>query len=78
MPCICPYCDLTPSQVKVTLPESDQFSAKTCDGCQYQVCLCADESRTFRWIITPTVLGESLAASRHLLNTQDRSGVQLS
>ncbi|XP_046891299.1 alpha-2-macroglobulin-like isoform X2 [Hypomesus transpacificus] len=61
--------------VKVTLPESDQFGAKTCDGCQYQVCLCADESRTFRWIITPTVLGEvSVKVSAEALKTEDLCG----
>uniref|UniRef100_A0A673Z7R0 Alpha-2-macroglobulin-like n=1 Tax=Salmo trutta TaxID=8032 RepID=A0A673Z7R0_SALTR len=44
--------------VKVTLAESNQFTARPCDGCQYTLCLCAEESRTFKWILTPTALGE--------------------
>lgn len=44
--------------VKVTLAESNQFTARPCEGCQYTLCLCAEESRTFKWILTPTALGE--------------------
>lgn len=44
-------------QVQVTLAESDQFAFRSCDGCQYSVCLCGEESRTFSWIVTPAVLG---------------------
>uniref|UniRef100_A0A3B3CGI1 Alpha-2-macroglobulin-like 1 n=1 Tax=Oryzias melastigma TaxID=30732 RepID=A0A3B3CGI1_ORYME len=44
--------------VKVTLANSDQFTFKNCDGCVYSsVCLCAEESKTFSWIVTPTALG---------------------
>lgn len=44
-------------QVKVTLADSDQYTFRSCDGCQYSVCLCGEESRTFSWILTPTALG---------------------
>ncbi|XP_053480028.1 alpha-2-macroglobulin-like protein 1 isoform X1 [Ictalurus furcatus] len=44
--------------VKVTLANSQKFSANKCNGCQYTKCLCADDSRTFSWTITPLVLGE--------------------
>lgn len=44
-------------QVKVTLAASDSFTFRDCDGCQYTVCLCGEESRTFSWIVTPTSLG---------------------
>ncbi|KAK1784396.1 hypothetical protein P4O66_002201, partial [Electrophorus voltai] len=44
--------------VKVTLAQSQQFSAQSCVGCVYTHCLCADESWTFMWVITPSVLGE--------------------
>ncbi|RVE75124.1 hypothetical protein OJAV_G00013730 [Oryzias javanicus] len=45
--------------VKVTLANSDQFTFKNCDGCVYSsVCLCAEESKTFSWIVTPTALGD--------------------
>uniref|UniRef100_A0A3P9LXA8 Alpha-2-macroglobulin-like 1 n=1 Tax=Oryzias latipes TaxID=8090 RepID=A0A3P9LXA8_ORYLA len=45
--------------VKATLANSDQFTFKNCDGCVYSsVCLCAEESKTFSWIVTPTALGD--------------------
>ncbi|XP_053479917.1 alpha-2-macroglobulin-like protein 1 [Ictalurus furcatus] len=44
--------------VKVTLASSKQFSVKKCNGCLYTKCLCADDSWTFSWTITPLVLGE--------------------
>ncbi|XP_053092312.1 alpha-2-macroglobulin-like protein 1 [Pangasianodon hypophthalmus] len=44
--------------VKVTLADSQQFSAQVCVDCSYTQCLCADESWTFSWTITPLVLGE--------------------
>ncbi|XP_060738506.1 alpha-2-macroglobulin-like protein 1 [Tachysurus vachellii] len=44
--------------VKVTLARSKQFKAQQCKNCSYTKCLCADESRTFSWTITPHVLGE--------------------
>ncbi|KAI4886734.1 hypothetical protein NFI96_022087, partial [Prochilodus magdalenae] len=43
--------------VKVTLANSQQFSAQQCPGCQYTRCLCADQSWTFTWNIQPSVLG---------------------
>uniref|UniRef100_A0A3B4DFJ5 Alpha-2-macroglobulin-like protein 1 n=1 Tax=Pygocentrus nattereri TaxID=42514 RepID=A0A3B4DFJ5_PYGNA len=43
--------------VKVTLANSEQFTAQQCMGCQYTRCLCAEESWTFLWRIQPTVLG---------------------
>ncbi|XP_053479920.1 alpha-2-macroglobulin-like [Ictalurus furcatus] len=43
--------------VKVSLAGSNQFSAQVCKDCRYTSCLCADESQTFSWTITPLVLG---------------------
>uniref|UniRef100_A0A3Q3DFW4 Alpha-2-macroglobulin domain-containing protein n=1 Tax=Hippocampus comes TaxID=109280 RepID=A0A3Q3DFW4_HIPCM len=43
--------------VKVTLAQSDMYTFKNCDECQYTVCLCSEESRTLTWIVTPTALG---------------------
>ncbi|KAF7657410.1 hypothetical protein LDENG_00027790 [Lucifuga dentata] len=43
--------------VKVTLADSEQYTFRECDGCQYSLCVCGEESRTFSWIITPTSLG---------------------
>ncbi|KAF4070187.1 hypothetical protein AMELA_G00295980, partial [Ameiurus melas] len=43
--------------VKVTLAGSNQFSVQVCKNCRYTSCLCADESQTFSWTITPRVLG---------------------
>ncbi|XP_053536527.1 alpha-2-macroglobulin-like protein 1 [Ictalurus punctatus] len=44
--------------VKVILAGSNQFSAQVCENCSYTSCLCADESQTFSWTITPLVLGQ--------------------
>nr|XP_057936680.1 alpha-2-macroglobulin-like protein 1 isoform X2 [Doryrhamphus excisus] len=44
--------------VKVTLADSEQYAFRKCDGCQYSMCLCGDESRTFSWIVTPSALGK--------------------
>uniref|UniRef100_A0A8C7KAA9 Alpha-2-macroglobulin-like protein 1 n=1 Tax=Oncorhynchus kisutch TaxID=8019 RepID=A0A8C7KAA9_ONCKI len=61
--------------VKVTLAESNQFTARPCEGCQYTLCLCAEESRTFKWILTPTALGEvSVKVSAEALKTEELCG----
>ncbi|KAK2847484.1 hypothetical protein Q5P01_010483 [Channa striata] len=44
--------------VNVTLAESELYTFRNCDGCQYSVCVCGEESTTFSWIVTPTSLGE--------------------
>uniref|UniRef100_A0A672R5R5 Alpha-2-macroglobulin-like protein 1 n=1 Tax=Sinocyclocheilus grahami TaxID=75366 RepID=A0A672R5R5_SINGR len=44
--------------VKVTLADSPQFIAQPCRGCTYTQCVCSEESKTFQWIITPSVLGK--------------------
>ncbi|XP_062310598.1 alpha-2-macroglobulin-like protein 1 [Osmerus eperlanus] len=61
--------------VKVTVSQSDQFSITSCVDCQYQLCLCAIESRTFQWLITPTALGEvSVKVSAEAIKTVVRCG----
>ena len=45
-------------QAQVTLADSAQYAFRNCDGCQYSVCLCGEESRTFSWIVTPSTLGK--------------------
>uniref|UniRef100_A0A667YWP9 Alpha-2-macroglobulin-like protein 1 n=1 Tax=Myripristis murdjan TaxID=586833 RepID=A0A667YWP9_9TELE len=61
--------------VKVTLADSEQYTFRECDDCQYTVCLCGEESRTFMWIVTPTALGEvSLKVSAEALKTEQLCG----
>uniref|UniRef100_A0A4W5PDZ6 Alpha-2-macroglobulin-like protein 1 n=1 Tax=Hucho hucho TaxID=62062 RepID=A0A4W5PDZ6_9TELE len=61
--------------VKVNLAESNKFTARPCEGCQYTLCLCAEESRTFKWILTPTALGEvSLKVRADALTTKKFCG----
>ncbi|KAJ4938601.1 hypothetical protein JOQ06_003214 [Pogonophryne albipinna] len=56
--------------VKTTLADSDQYTSRNCDGCQYSVCLCGEESRTFSWIVTPTTLGQvNLKVSAEAMKT---------
>ncbi|KAL6456291.1 hypothetical protein MHYP_G00348340 [Metynnis hypsauchen] len=64
--------------VKVTLANSDQFTAQQCMGCQYTHCLCAEESWTFLWRIQPTVLGTvSFSVSAEALTTTVLCGNKL-
>ncbi|XP_034557118.1 alpha-2-macroglobulin-like protein 1 [Notolabrus celidotus] len=61
--------------VKVTLADSKQFTEKKCKGCQYKVCLCGEESRTFEWTVTPTALGQvSLEVSAKALKNVSPCG----
>ncbi|KAM9359083.1 alpha-2-macroglobulin-like protein 1 isoform 2-T2 [Symphorus nematophorus] len=61
--------------VQITLAESDQYTFRNCDGCQYSVCLCGEESRTFSWIVTPTALGQvNLKVSAEALKTDTLCG----
>ncbi|KAM6959237.1 alpha-2-macroglobulin-like [Aplochiton taeniatus] len=61
--------------VKATLSKSSEFTSRECDGCQYTLCLCGEESRTFSWIVTPTSLGEiSLKVSAEALKTDQVCG----
>ncbi|KAJ4938440.1 hypothetical protein JOQ06_003059 [Pogonophryne albipinna] len=61
--------------VKTTLADSDQYTSRNCDGCQYSVCLCGEESRTFSWIVTPTTLGQvNLKVSAEAMKTNIRCG----
>uniref|UniRef100_A0A667YGG1 Alpha-2-macroglobulin-like protein 1 n=1 Tax=Myripristis murdjan TaxID=586833 RepID=A0A667YGG1_9TELE len=61
--------------VGVTLADSEQYTFRECDDCQYTVCLCGEESRTFMWIVTPTALGEvSLKVSAEALKTEQLCG----
>jgi len=45
-------------KVKVTLADSQQFTARPCKGCTYTQCVCSEESKTFQWIVTPSALGK--------------------
>ncbi|XP_008278792.1 alpha-2-macroglobulin-like protein 1 isoform X2 [Stegastes partitus] len=61
--------------VEVTLADSDQYTFRNCDGCHYNICLCAEESRTFSWIVTPTALGKlNLKVSAEALKTDTLCG----
>ncbi|KAK5621424.1 hypothetical protein CRENBAI_006807 [Crenichthys baileyi] len=61
--------------VKVTLASSDQYTFRNCEGCQYSICLCGEESRTFSWIVTPTALGDvSLRVSAEALRNRTLCG----
>ncbi|XP_053536528.1 alpha-2-macroglobulin-like protein 1 [Ictalurus punctatus] len=61
--------------VNVSLAGSDQFSAQVCENCHYTSCLCADESQTFSWTITPLVLGEvSINVTAEAVRSSTRCG----
>uniref|UniRef100_A0A3P8V0X2 Alpha-2-macroglobulin-like 1 n=1 Tax=Cynoglossus semilaevis TaxID=244447 RepID=A0A3P8V0X2_CYNSE len=61
--------------VNVRLADSSQFTSRNCDGCQYTVCLCDQESKTFSWIVTPTDLGEvKVKVSAEAMKTNELCG----
>uniref|UniRef100_A0A3P9KCQ4 Alpha-2-macroglobulin-like 1 n=1 Tax=Oryzias latipes TaxID=8090 RepID=A0A3P9KCQ4_ORYLA len=62
-----------------TLANSDQFTFKNCDGCVYSsVCLCAEESKTFSWIVTPTALGNvTLKVSAEAEKSNKKCGTEV-
>ncbi|XP_015192992.2 alpha-2-macroglobulin-like protein 1 isoform X2 [Lepisosteus oculatus] len=61
--------------VKASLAESSDFKSQPCDGCQYTQCLCAEESKTFTWILTATTLGEvNVSVTAEALKTEDLCG----
>ncbi|XP_053480033.1 alpha-2-macroglobulin-like protein 1 [Ictalurus furcatus] len=63
--------------VKVSLAGSNQFSAQVCENCRYTSCLCADESQTFSWTITPLVLGEvSINVTAEAVRSSTRCGTR--
>ncbi len=45
-------------QVKVTPAPSSDYTLKASSDDQYSSCLCANGRKTFKWILTPSVLGE--------------------
>ncbi|TFJ98944.1 Alpha-2-macroglobulin-like protein 1 [Platysternon megacephalum] len=45
-------------RIQITLAKSEKYQVKSCKGCEYTSCLCADEARTFYWNVTATKLGE--------------------
>ncbi|XP_051535073.1 alpha-2-macroglobulin [Myxocyprinus asiaticus] len=64
--------------VKVTLANSKKFSAKPCKGCKYTQCVCAGESKTFEWIITPSALGEvNFTVSAETVKTKELCGKEV-
>ncbi|XP_051962766.1 alpha-2-macroglobulin-like [Xyrauchen texanus] len=64
--------------VKVTLANSKQFSAQPCEGCKYTQCVCAGESKTFQWIITPSALGEvNFTVRAETMKTKELCGKEL-
>ncbi|XP_053479921.1 alpha-2-macroglobulin-like protein 1 [Ictalurus furcatus] len=61
--------------VNVSLAGSKQFAAQVCKNCSYTSCLCADESQTFSWTITPLVLGEvSINVTAEAVQSSTRCG----
>ncbi|XP_058246392.1 alpha-2-macroglobulin-like protein 1 [Hemibagrus wyckioides] len=63
--------------VNVILADSRQFSSQVCKGCSYTSCLCADESQTFSWTITPLLLGEvSINVTAEAMRSSTLCGVK--
>uniref|UniRef100_A0A8C2KII6 Alpha-macroglobulin receptor-binding domain-containing protein n=1 Tax=Cyprinus carpio TaxID=7962 RepID=A0A8C2KII6_CYPCA len=48
---------IQPQCVKVTPAPSSDYTLKASSDDQFSSCLCANERKTFKWILTPSVLG---------------------
>ncbi|XP_062827460.1 alpha-2-macroglobulin-like protein 1 isoform X2 [Anolis carolinensis] len=65
-------------QVRVNL-ESQEAEVNTCPTCQYTICLCADEAKTFSWNVTATQLGEvKFSITAEAEKTQELCGNKIS
>ncbi|XP_051788068.1 alpha-2-macroglobulin-like protein 1 isoform X4 [Erpetoichthys calabaricus] len=61
--------------VKVSPAESSQYNLEPCEGCEYKSCVCADESKVFRWTFTAKALGEvNITVRAEALNTEELCG----
>ncbi|XP_048015827.1 alpha-2-macroglobulin-like protein 1 [Megalobrama amblycephala] len=61
--------------VKVTLADSQQFTAQPCQGCTYTQCVCSEESKTFQWIVKPSALGKvNITVRAEAVQTQQLCG----
>ncbi|KAG2469586.1 A2ML1 protein, partial [Polypterus senegalus] len=61
--------------VKVSPAESSQYNLEPCEGCEYKSCVCADESKVFRWTFTAKALGEvNVTVRAEALNTEELCG----
>ncbi|XP_071618091.1 alpha-2-macroglobulin-like protein 1 isoform X2 [Heliangelus exortis] len=45
-------------QVHTTLVETPELKVDACPDCQFTICLCANEAKTFEWNVTATKLGK--------------------
>ncbi|XP_076859336.1 alpha-2-macroglobulin-like protein 1 [Brachyhypopomus gauderio] len=64
--------------VQAVLASSNQFSVQPCKDCNYTRCLCAEDSWTFTWVVTPSVLGEVFFRVRaEAVRTSVRCGNQV-
>uniref|UniRef100_A0A8C4SXG6 Alpha-2-macroglobulin-like protein 1 n=1 Tax=Erpetoichthys calabaricus TaxID=27687 RepID=A0A8C4SXG6_ERPCA len=61
--------------VKVSPAESSQYNLEPCEGCEYKSCVCADESKVFRWTFTAKALGEvNVTVRAEVLSTEELCG----
>ncbi|XP_073541257.1 alpha-2-macroglobulin-like protein 1 isoform X2 [Phyllobates terribilis] len=59
-------------KVQTTLLPSPELELEACPECQYSSCLCADESKIFRWNVKAAKLGEvNITVRTEAVNTPD-------
>ncbi|KAM3913954.1 alpha-2-macroglobulin-like [Leptodactylus fuscus] len=59
-------------KVQTTLKTTDELEEKKCDHCQYNSCICADESKTFYWNLKASKLGEvNITVRTEAVDTQE-------
>ncbi|XP_067387064.1 alpha-2-macroglobulin-like protein 1 [Emydura macquarii macquarii] len=62
-------------RIQITLANSEEYQAKSCKGCEYNSCLCADEAKTYYWNVTATKLGKvNFTLTTVALNSKELCG----
>ncbi|XP_068113161.1 alpha-2-macroglobulin-like [Hyperolius riggenbachi] len=59
-------------KIKITLGPTEELEQTPCADCVYSLCLCADESKTFRWNLKAMKLGEvNITVRTEAVNTKE-------
>ncbi|XP_077114608.1 alpha-2-macroglobulin-like [Ranitomeya variabilis] len=62
-------------KVRTTLQTTDELEESHCADCEYDSCICADESKTFYWNLKASKLGDvNITVKTEALNTKEFCG----
>ncbi|XP_075144181.1 alpha-2-macroglobulin-like [Leptodactylus fuscus] len=65
-------------KVQTTLKTTNELEEQKCDSCQYNRCICADESKIFYWNLKATKLGEvNITVRTEAVDTKEFCGKEI-